>query len=289
MVRPSRAGPGRIVTLASDVGSTYAAQMKAVMISGGVPPGHIVDLAHDLPAHGVEEAAFLLREIARGFPSSVVHVAVVDPGVGGHRAPIVIETKNGAALIGPDNGVLFPLAEELGVLAAYRIDPGKLLLKPPVGTTFEGRDVFAPAAALLATGVRPSALGPRIVPTRYSIPEAKRTRRGARGEVLHIDRFGNLISNVPSRWIGRGVREVVLTSGAVRARAVRWATSYESLGTGALGALGSSFGLVEIAVGEGRAADLLKVRVGSPIAFAWSAGIRATGEMANSARPRNRR
>jgi len=289
LARRPRSRGGRLVTLTSDVGWAYAAQMKAALIAGGVDPSQVVDLAHDLPGHGVEEAAFLLREMARGFPPSTVHLAVIDPGVGGRRAPIAIATKAGPLLVGPDNGLLVPLAEELGVRAAYRIDPARLRRRPAVGTTFDGRDVFAPAAASLAGGARPSVLGPTTVPKPYSIPKALRARAGARGEVLHVDRFGNLITIVPSRWVGTMVSRLTLAVGRGRVREVPWVASYESLGRGALGTLASSFGLVEVAVGEGRAADLLRVGVGSNVGLAWRRRPRTRTEKANSARPRNRR
>ncbi|MGA7476588.1 MAG: SAM-dependent chlorinase/fluorinase [Thermoplasmata archaeon] len=289
MARRPRSHAGRLVTLTSDLGSAYAAQMKAALISGGVAPGQVVDLAHDLPAHRLREAAFLLREMARRFPPLTVHLAVVDPGVGGRRAPVVVETRAGPLLVGPDNGVLAPLAEELGVRATYRIDPSRLRRRPPVGTTFDGRDVFAPAAALLAGGARPSALGPAMMLRPYSIPEATRTPTGARGEVLHVDRFGNLITNVPSHWVGPTVTRLAFASGRGRLRTVPWTTSYESLGRGVLGTLGSSFGLLEVAVGEGRAADRLRADVGSTVRLAWRRRPAARTEKANSARPRKRR
>jgi len=157
LARRPRSRGGRLVTLTSDVGWAYAAQMKAALIAGGVDPSQVVDLAHDLPGHGVEEAAFLLREMARGFPPSTVHLAVIDPGVGGRRAPIAIATKAGPLLVGPDNGLLVPLAEELGVRAAYRIDPARLRRRPAVGTTFDGRMSSPPRP-------RPS----RAVPVRRS-------------------------------------------------------------------------------------------------------------------------
>ena len=263
--------------------------MKATLIAGGVDPSRIVDLAHDLPAHAVGEAAFLLRAMARSFPSASVHVAVVDPGVGGRRSAIVITTRSGPWLVGPDNGLLMPLAEELGVRAAYRIDPARVSSGSRVGTTFDGRDVFAPVAARLATGSQPSALGPRIVPTSYGLPTPTRGRSEARGVVAHVDRFGNLITNIPSSWVARTTRGLTLRVGRSRPRTVAWVTSYESLGRGRLGALGSSFGLVELAVGEGRAVDRLGARVGTRVAASWPTGRPARGENANSARPRKRR
>ena len=289
MAQRPRSRRGRIITLSSDVGSAYAAQMKAALLAGGVGPDRIVDLSHDLPAHRIEEAAFLLREMARAFPRNSVHVAVVDPGVGGRRRPIAIETRAGPILVGPDNGVLFPLASELGVRRAYRIDSAKLGRPPRVGTTFDGRDIFAPAAALVAQGRRASLLGPATSPKSYAVPEPASVPDGARGEVVHSDRFGNLITNIPTHWVDRGVRRVELTAGRTRRRPIAFVTSYESLGRGTLGALGSSFGLVEVAVGEGRASDRLRTGVGSRVILTWRRRSATRSEKANSARPRKRR
>jgi len=282
---PSR---GRLVTVTSDVGSAYAAQMKAALIAGGVDPARVIDLAHDLPAHGVREAAFLLREMARAFPPASVHLAVIDPGVGGRRAAIAVVTRAGPILVGPDNGVLMPLAKELGFRAAFRIEPTNLPARPRVGTTFDGRDLFAPAAARLATGGRPSDLGPRVAASPFLIPSAKRAGDRIRGEVLHVDRFGNLITNVPSSWVGRSAKLLRLRVGRAGARAVPWAVCYEALGRGRLGTLGSSFGLVEIAVGEGRASDRLRADVGASVELIPSPAPTRRGEKANSARPRKR-
>ena len=263
--------------------------MKAALIRGGVRPGQLVDLAHDLPAHGVQEGAFLFREMARAFPRTSVHVAVVDPGVGGARRPIVVETRAGPLLVGPDNGLLMPLAAELGTRGVYRIDRAKLPGPQRVGTTFDARDLFAPMAARLATGARASTLGPPVTPLPLALPIPLRTRDGARGEVLHVDRFGNLITNVPSRWVGPKVERLRLSSERRPLRSVRWVTSYESLGRGNLGVLGSSFGLLEVAVGQGRATDRLRVAVGASVELRWRRPSAARGEKANSARPRKPR
>ncbi len=271
------------------MGSAYAAQMKAALIAGGVAPSRIVDLAHDLPAHGVREASFLFREMARRFPPRSVHVAIVDPGVGGVRHPIVLSTRAGPLLVGPDNGVLVPLAKELGMGSAYRIDSSRLGTRGRVGTTFDGRDVFAPAAARLANGARASSLGPRARPMEYELPAPARTRAGAGGEVLHIDRFGNLVTNIPSGWLGSGVVRVGLAVGVSALRTVAWTTSYEALGRGRLGTLGSSFGLVEVSVGGGRAAERLRARVGTRVRLRWRERSPSRTENANSARPRKRR
>jgi S-adenosyl-L-methionine hydrolase (adenosine-forming) len=257
----------RLVTLSSDLGSAYAAQMKAVL-ARTVAPGHVLDLAHDLRRHAVAEAAFVVRAMAARFPAGTVHVVVVDPGVGGRRAPLAVACRDGSALVGPDNGVLVPLAEALGGGTAYRIDPSRLRAPPRIGTTFDGRDLFAPAAATLAGGGRPRQLGSPVRMARLDGPAPRRRSRGAVGSVVHVDHFGNLITDVPSGWVPAGTRQFQFASGR-RRRTVPWVTSYEEAGPGRLAALGSSFGTVELAVGEGSAADRLGTQAGASVRFGW--------------------
>jgi S-adenosyl-L-methionine hydrolase (adenosine-forming) len=259
----------RLITLTTDIGSAYAAQMKAVL-ARRLPPGHVVDLAHDLRPHAIGEAAFLLWAMAVGFPAGTVHVAVVDPGVGGRRAPIVIECADGSTLVGPDNGVLMPLAAALGRPKAFRIDLERLRTRGRVGTTFDGRDVFAPVAARLAERTGAARLGRPMRPHAYSLPVARRTRTGAVGEVLHEDRFGNLITNVPSEWVTTGIDRLRLRFGRGAAWRLPFVTSYEALGTGRAGLLGSSFGFLEVAVAGGNAARRFRATVGRKVAVRWS-------------------
>lgn len=258
-----------LVTLTSDVGAAYAAQMKGVLFRT-LPPGRVVDLVHDLPPHRVEEAAFVLRAVATTFPAGTVHCVVVDPGVGGSRAPIAVVCEEGSYLVGPDNGVLYPLAEALGLKAAYRIEPARLGRSARVGTTFDGRDLFAPAAAALADGLPPHRLGPRIRPTVRPLPRPIPTDEGARGKVVHVDRFGNLITNVPSDWLPAETDGAQVTVGRGRRRHAVRVPSYEALRPRALGLLASSFGSLELAVREGRADQRLGADVGAPVRFAWS-------------------
>ncbi len=262
-----RRGP-RLITLTSDIGSAYAAQMKAGLARRR-PPGTVGDLAHDLRPHAGGEAAFLLRSMAVGFPAGTVHVAVVDPGVGGHRAPIAIECADGSSLVGPDNGVLIPLAEALGRPKAFRILPERLEPRSRVGTPFDGRALFAPTAARLAEWVAARRLGSPMRPHRYAVPVAHRSRSGARGEVVHEDRFGNLVTNIPTAWVPADVRTLVLRMGSAGARTLPFGTRYEEWGRGRACALGSSFGLVELAVAEGNAARRFRVSVGCAIDVHW--------------------
>ncbi len=253
-----------LVTLTTDIGPAYAAQMKAVLAHAD-PPLTVVDLTHELTPHAIPEAAFLVRAMARGFPPGTVHVVVVDPGVGGRRAPLVIATRDGSRLVGPDNGVLQPLATALGGGPAYRLHA----LGPRVGRTFDGRDLFAPAAARLASGTPPARLGDPIRARPFRLPEATESVGGARGEVLHRDRFGNLVTNVPNEWLPPVVGRLALRLSGAAGHTVPVARSYEALGRGRLGVLPSSFGSLELAVGEGDAARRLHASVGRRLSMTW--------------------
>lgn len=254
----------RLVTLSTDFGSAYAAQVKGVL-AHRLPPGHVVELSHDLPRGGISEAAFVVRAMASAFPPGTVHLIVIDPGVGGDRRPVVVRCADGSVLVGPDNGVLFPLAKQLGPYRAVRIDRPPRGTRPRVGTTFDGRDLFAPVAALLARGAPIRGFGPPHRLTVRPLPDPEGGPGRFRGEVVHVDRFGNLITNVPTEWVRPRGGRVRLRLGRV-GRSLPFVTSYEAIGAGRLGALGSSFGTLEIAVAGASAADRLRGRIGLPVA-----------------------
>jgi len=254
------------VTLSTDLGSAYAAQIKAVL-AHRLPPGRVVDLSHDLPPHDVREGGFLVRAMAERFPTGSVHLVVVDPGVGGSRVPVAVACRNGSVVIGPDNGVLVPLVQALGGGTAYAIDPARVGGGPRVGTTFDGRDLFAPAAARIARGASPRSLGPPTDLRPCGGQPPRPTKAGGQGTVVHVDRFGNLITDVPTSWVPRG-RGAVRVRVGERLRRLPFVTSYEDGGRGHLVVLGSSFGTLEVAVVEGRASDRLRARVGTPVRFA---------------------
>jgi S-adenosyl-L-methionine hydrolase (adenosine-forming) len=285
-----RRRPLGLVTLTSDLGWAYAAQVKGALLRA-CPQIPLVDLTHELPRHRISEAAFVLRAMATSFPPGTIHVAVVDPGVGGQRAPLALRCAEGSVLIGPDNGVLAPLALALGRPVAYRLDPGRIEPRGRVGTTFDGRDLFAPAAARIACGEPLSRLGTRATFQDRRLPVARRGPRSAVGEVAHVDHYGNLISNVPSGWIPPGARGLTVSLSGRRTVRVPWVRSYESLGRRRLGTLGSSFGTAEVAVAEGSAAERLRARVGTPIELRWDRGGVAETETVNIAPslPRRRR
>jgi S-adenosyl-L-methionine hydrolase (adenosine-forming) len=275
------------VTLSSDIGTAYAAQMKAVL-ARHLPPGHVVDLSHDLPPHAVREAGFLLHAMAIGFPAGTVHVAVVDPGVGGSRTPIAVVCSDGSVLVGPNNGVLAPLAHALGAPRAYRIDLPRRSGRPRVGATFDGRDLFAPAAAAVAGGLAPASLGPPVPLVELRDPAPRLRANSARGEIVHVDRFGNLISNVPTSWATPAPSTIDVGVGRARKVRLPFATHYEALGEGTAGVVGSSFGLLEIAIDRGRADRRWRARPGTPVRFERSARSPRATERVNTVRPTRR-
>ncbi|HLY77152.1 MAG TPA: SAM-dependent chlorinase/fluorinase [Thermoplasmata archaeon] len=257
-----------LVTLTTDLGEEYGAQLKAVLYRS-LPAGSVVDLTHSLPAHRVPEAAFLLLHMARRFPAGTIHVAVVDPGVGTDRAPAGLATADGSTLVGPDNGLLWPLASALGNPRAFRLDPARVAQGAPVSSTFEGRDLFAPAAALVASGGSLESLGTPFEPHRYEIPTATVRAGSAEGIVLHLDRFGNVITNVPtSDGPAVGVPLTVCLGPGPRRKAIR-RTTYAELGPRGGGVLGSSFGTLELSCRERSAAKLFGARVGDRVRLSW--------------------
>lgn len=263
----------RVLTLLSDFGpGAYVAQMKGAILKTS-PGAVVVDLAHDVPAHDVRAGAFLLWSCVPSFADGTVHVAVVDPGVGTERRGLVVSTRRGL-LVGPDNGLLWPAARRLGAPKVYAIDPSRLASRP-VSRTFHGRDVFAPVAARLAGGTRPDAVGVRIRdPVRLDLFDAPQDRRGWTTRVLHVDAFGNLVTNLagsrlrarvgaPATARARAPR-LGLAAGRLRATARYVATYGLADPSELLATLGSS-GLVEVAVREGSAARRLRLRPGAPL------------------------
>lgn len=198
-----------IITLLTDFGTTdpFVASMKGVIISIN-PKAMIVDITHEIPPHGVRQAAFALKSAYRYFPKGTIHVVVVDPGVGGPRKPLLAVTPQ-AFFIAPDNGVLSYIYHENPSTKVYELTEKRYRLKT-YSSTFDGRDLFAPAAAWLSKGVKPAQLGRKITKyVKFSIPEPKRLKNGSlQGQVIHIDRFGNLITNITVEdlqpWLSTG-------------------------------------------------------------------------------------
>lgn len=241
-----------IITLLTDFGTAdgYVAEMKGVLATAA-PGATIMDLTHEIPPQDVEAARMALARYWRRFPAGTVHLAVVDPGVGTERAAIAV-SSGGQFLLGPDNGVLSP--------ALFALDAEAVSLPIPAtaADTFHGRDVFAPAAAALATGTSLYGIGESWPnPVRRRTPEARRRMDGGIvGEVLTIDRFGNALTNLVTRTGG------VLLAANQRIEIVR---TYGDANTGDTLAVVGSSGFVEIAVRNGNAATQLQLQRGAEV------------------------
>jgi len=185
-----------IITLTTDFGlrDPYVAEMKAVILSI-CPEANIVDISHEIEKFNIREAAFVLACAAPYFPKGTIHVAVVDPGVGTKRKPLLIQTRN-ATYIGPNNGIL-TLAIKNDKPMQIREITNKKLMMPQISNTFHGRDVFAPTAAHIANNTRTEIVGRRTNKiTKPSFADVVRNRDTLIGEVIHIDNFGNAITNI---------------------------------------------------------------------------------------------
>lgn len=244
--------PGPVVTLLTDFGTAdgYVAEMKGVIVSLA-PDVRIMDVSHDIPPQDIARARLAVTRYWRRFPRGVVHVVVVDPGVGTARAALAVES-DGRFLVGPDNGVLSAaLALPRAVVVSLDVPGG-------ASPTFHGRDVFAPAAARLARGEPLEILGAHYrtsVVTR--IPPTVRGDGGRiTGEVIAIDRFGNAITNIEAT-----AAATVVVAGSV----VPVVTTFADVETGRGCALAGSSGFMEVAVRDGNAAQALGLCVGAPV------------------------
>jgi S-adenosylmethionine hydrolase len=253
-----------VVALMTDFGTDdpFVGIMKGVLATRapGVP---VIDVTHGVPPQAVRIGALVLAQAVPWFPSGTIHLAVVDPGVGSARRPICIE-RSDAVLVSPDNGVLSLAAPADRVRRIVHLTDARFFLSQ-VSASFHGRDVFAPVAAALATGTPPAALGPEVgAIDRLVLPEPARTGDRLRGEVIYIDRFGNLCTNLDAAALGDFPRSrLSITLGTARLDGV--AASYAAVAPGALVAIVNSFGFLEIAVRDGSAAAALCAAIGDPV------------------------
>lgn len=253
-----------MITLLSDFGTEahFVGAMKGV-IASIAPEARVVDITHEVPPFAIPTGAFLLDQAWRYFPKGSIHVAIVDPGVGSARRPLLIESA-GHYFIGPDNG-LFSLVLRDPKAVARVLDKPQYWLPQP-SSTFHGRDIFSPVAAHLAKGVRPAQLGKKISdPWRSSFIEpVRQSRRTYTGTVLFADRYGNLISNFPIEvFSSLRNRPFVLQAGMESVEL--FASTYAQIPAGDLAVVPSSSGYYEIALREASAAARLGLGLGSPL------------------------
>ncbi|MEM0466330.1 MAG: SAM-dependent chlorinase/fluorinase [Candidatus Thermoplasmatota archaeon] len=242
----------------------YVAQMKAGALR--FCDANIIDISHDVEPQNIVEAAFILRATCPFLPVGTVVVAVVDPGVGTSRKGLVITTKH-HILIGPDNGVLIPAARHLGDFLVYEIQ-NQRLFQHPVSSTFHGRDIFAPVAAHILNGIPFDAIGPRI--SRFvdmTFDDACIHDTTIVGKVLHIDRFGNVITNISEKLIRQHISTGSTKPVELGGQKID-AFFCESYGFGqnntVLGIVGSA-GYLEFSLKQSSAAERFNLHVYDPV------------------------
>jgi S-adenosylmethionine hydrolase len=251
-----------VITLSSDFGSPYPAAMKGVVLQSS--DARLVDVAHDLPRQDVRAAAFWLREVLPYFPPAV-HLVVVDPGVGTDREAVVVRAGK-HAFVAPDNGVAIPAAHRVSDdVEVFAID-----YEDPASTTFHGRDVFAPSAAdVHERGVETfhqySGYDRHTDYDTVAFPDPDLSGDELRGEVLVVDSFGNVVTNLPGDVVTERVGDTVFVNG----EPTPVERSYAHVDPGTRLVTVGSHGNVELAVNRGRGDDAFGVGVGDGIAVSW--------------------
>jgi len=261
--------PQPIITLTTDFGHQdhFVATMKGVIL-GISPTAQLVDVTHEITPFEISEGAFTLMEAWQAFPKKAIHVGVVDPGVGTSRRPILVEA-GGHYFVGPDNGlfamVYGPMLDREEPVKVRHLT-NETYFRHPVSRTFHGRDIFAPVAAHLAAGITPAKFGPRIEDYLkiHSFWPTRTSKRLWTGQVLKIDRFGNLISNFSEVEFG-GIKTKPFALSIGTEKIQRLALNYAEVPFGEPVAIIGSSGFVEVCVNQGHAAKQLGCGVGAPI------------------------
>jgi S-adenosylmethionine hydrolase len=257
-----------IITLLSDFGlkDPYVAEMKAVILSIH-PQARVIDITHEIEKFNIRMGAFVLASATPYFPAGTIHVAVVDPGVGTKRRPIIVETKR-SYYVGPDNGLLMLAAQKEGVCHVYHVNNPQYMF-PRVSRTFHGRDIFAPAAAHLAKGSSSFEFGPEI--QDYALPKFAKThaRKGELlGEILHIDDFGNVVSNISAEELEKmGIREGCSLRVKLDGKALtlKLCSAYGEVAAKTPLAIIGSSDFLEVSVNQGSASRMFKAKIGGPL------------------------
>jgi len=254
-----------IITLLTDFGlkDPYVASMKGVILSIN-PRCTLVDITHQVSPHDIREGAFILARAYSNFPKGTIHLSVVDPGVGSARKPILIVTKN-YFFVGPDNGLFTITLKTETVKQAVVLTNQKFFLSE-ISSTFHGRDIFAPVAAYLSLGVKSESFGPSIKSwCEISFPAPVMKQGKLIGEIVHVDAFGNLASNIDRKSLlpfSKG-RPFVIKTGKRTMRGLKKGY-WEGRKDEPMALIGSG-GLLEISVREGNAQKLFKLKRGDKI------------------------
>ena len=281
----------RVITLLTDFGNqdAYVGIMKGV-IAGINPFANIVDICHSISPQDIFSGAYLLYTSYKYFPRKTIHVVVVDPGVGSRRNIICVETKN-YFFLAPDNGILSFIVQEERLKSIIRVTNSKYFL-PSLSSTFHGRDVFAPVAAHLSLGVRSQKMGIKInQPEQLDIPKPVPKKAGqVEGQIIYIDRFGNLITNIKKeylvKWVGGQKSEVgsqktdtckkaskekilsqrdTMETTIEKKKIIALSKNYTDVNAGEPLVLIGSAGFLEVSINQGNAQRYFKADKGSKI------------------------
>jgi len=246
-----------IITLTTDFGESdpYVAMMKGVILSIN-PAARIVDITHQIPAGSIQEGGSIINEAYKYFPSGTVHVGVIDPGVGGKRRPIAVLTGS-HFFVGPDNGLFSPILETQGYTDIIHLTEKRYWLHE-ISHTFHGRDIFAPVAAHLSLGVDHLLVGEKIDnPITLGSPLPRKKNGELAGEVIRVDHFGNLVTNITKAHLSPFLtsKGLIIKIGSLVIKKI--STTYNDVPEGQPLALIGSYSLLEIAINMGRATDYL--------------------------------
>ena len=257
-----------LITLLTDFGTKdyFVAAVKGVILATN-PNARIVDITHDIPPQDIEAGAFTLLAAYSSFPAGTIHLAVVDPGVGSSRRPILIEA-GAQFFVGPDNGIFSYVCDQWARPEIVHLTNTKYF-RHPVSPTFNGRDIFAPVAAALSTGAKPVEFGKKVKDyVRLKPLKAETSQQGEIvGRIIHIDRFGNCVTNITKAELTPDM----IAAGAklrIKRRVVKSFRSYFAEDTGSkdkVFAIWGSAGFLEIAAAGESAAKILKAHRGDSV------------------------
>jgi S-adenosylmethionine hydrolase len=256
-----------MITLTTDFGyqDPFVGIMKGV-IAAINPQVPIIDLSHGVPAQNILAAALILQHSIRYFPAGTIHMVVVDPGVGSARRPILIELDS-SYFIGPDNGVLSLALERKQPNHVIELSNLEFQLQP-TSATFHGRDVFAPVAAHLSLGVPPTEFGKSLETfVTLFMPQLIRSSQKVQGEIIYVDGFGNLFTNIRARDLtGLPTDRLRISLGPVEVGALM--ANYAAVSQGEFSCLFNSWGLLEIALNQDNARQRTGAKIGDPVIVA---------------------
>jgi S-adenosylmethionine hydrolase len=256
-----------LITLLTDFGTGdyFVSAVKGVILSAN-PDARVVDITHDIPPQDIEAGAFTLLAAHSSFPAGTIHIAIVDPGVGSSRRPILIQTRE-HFFVGPDNGIFSYICNQ-AVPRIFHLTNEKYF-RHPVSPTFNGRDIFAPVAAALSMGIKPVELGNETTDYVRLAPLKPETSRNGKlqARIIHIDRFGNCVTNITQEEL----TPAMVASGAtlrVKGKTVRSFRSFfaeETKNSEKVFGIWGSAGFLELAAVNRSAAEILKLRRGDPV------------------------